>query len=614
MKKKLNIILSVAILTIPLVSCGEEENGCVHTFYEGICSQCGEKHANYEAAENSNPVEEDVHVHTYYEGVCSICDAVDSKYVPAEDRNPVDEQPPVVSNKHLILDAKGNYGGTLNRTKYGEGAPLNGLYDVENDEYYTVNDFYNMKSTDQRTIYTNFAPYQQTMQDSSGLACILMMLNYLGEDVSDYSEINLVKAYEQVNNATVYNNGTTPEGLANLVNSLNLGYSVTTDELDFSEAEGYEDYTDIFQPWVEQCVKDGKFVLLRYQAGNGYGWKLVIGYDNMGDYKWSYTTNYYTNMTGDDVVIFADPNDNYDHYQDGYVAARASNVGRWWFNMTNNGVINEIHEYVVIDPNIDVEFEFEAESKEPYQTVYDIHLPLNNPGEVRNNVSYGGMRDQQLYGIISTGDGLTNHTENPYYKINDFYNMGSEGSRVLLKNYTVLQQTMSSSCGVCAVNSVLKYYGNNDYSFFDMELAYTNLYDEHPGFSDVVRGGTTNINHKIALKEWGYTSHYYQAPAGGNAPFPTYRSFISFVKYNISNGRPIVIIASPKGGHFLTIIGYDSMGTDYIYDDVIIIADSSDYWDNYQDGYNIYNANQMYRQFTNGNSSVVQQALVIYKK
>lgn len=548
--------------------------------------------------------------------------AVQTTFTPSSTYDTRNEQ-----GKYLILNEDGTYGGSYNEALYGKGAPFNGEYDVENSDYYVRADYYNMKSNtyvskesgsknktlNERTIFPKFSSYQQTMQDSSGIACIMMVLNYLGEDVSEYSEIELLKKYEQLNQATVYNNGTTPEGLVNLVNSLNLGYTANATELDTSTAENYEGVTDIFQPWVEQCLKDGKFVLLRYQAGNGYGWKLVIGYDNMGDYRWSFAANYYKQMTGDDVIIFADPNDNYDHFQDGYVATRASNVGRWWYNMTNNGVINEKHEYVVIDPNIDVEFEFEVESKEPYQTVYDIHIPLNDEG-FNGGVKYGGSRDTVAYGYITTGDGVTNHTENPYYKINDFYNMGSEGSRVLLKNYTVLQQTMSSSCGVCAVNSVLKYYGNDDYSYFDMELAYTNLYDEHPGFSDVVRGGTTNVNHKIALKDWGYTSHYYQAPAGGNAPFPTYKSFVSFVKYNISNGRPIVLIASPKGGHFLTFIGYDSMGTDYIYDDVIIIADSSDYWDNYQDGYNIYNANQMYRQFTNGNSSVVQQALVIYKK
>lgn len=59
---------------------------------------------------------------------------------------------------------------------------------------------------------------------------------------------------------------------------------------------------------------------------------------------------------------------------------------------------------------------------------------------------------------------------------------------------------------------------------------------------------------------------------------------------NLINDRPIVNVISPSGGHYITIIGYDDMGTDYIYDDVLVIADSSDYWDGYQDGYNMYSA------------------------
>ena len=218
MKKKLSIILGVAAFVLPLISC--EKPKCIHTYYEGICSICGETDAKYVPAEDSNPIKEEACLHTYYDGVCSICGEVDTKYVPAEDRNPKPEPTPTVKGKHLILDEKGNYGGSLNRTKYGEGAPLNGLYDAENDEYYTVNDFYNMKSTDQRTIYTNFAPYQQTMQDSSGLATAVAILNYFGEDVTVYNELELLKRYESLNNTTVYGNGTTREGLVKLFTNL----------------------------------------------------------------------------------------------------------------------------------------------------------------------------------------------------------------------------------------------------------------------------------------------------------------------------------------------------------------------------------------------------------
>ena len=40
MKKKLSIILGVAAFVLPLISC--EKPMCIHTYYEGICSICGE--------------------------------------------------------------------------------------------------------------------------------------------------------------------------------------------------------------------------------------------------------------------------------------------------------------------------------------------------------------------------------------------------------------------------------------------------------------------------------------------------------------------------------------------------------------------------------------------
>ena len=75
----------------------------------------------------------------------------------------------------------------------------------------------------------------------------------------------------------------------------------------------------------------------------------------------------------------------------------------------------------------------------------------------------------------------------------------------------------------------------------------------------------------------------------------------------------MVTVISPSGAHYVTIIGYDDMGTSHIYDYVVIIADSGDTWDGYQDGYNVYSANQYYRQLLGGGSTHLYQCLVIYR-
>ena len=131
--------------------------------------------------------------------------------------------------KHLILDEDGNYGGSIDVNLYGEGAPLNGKYDVKNSEYYNINDYYNMPSTATRTIFPEFETYQQRMQNSSGIACSLMVLNYFGKDVKDtYNEVALVNKYEQINNTTVYGNDTTPQGLVNLLTDVGVDANVET--------------------------------------------------------------------------------------------------------------------------------------------------------------------------------------------------------------------------------------------------------------------------------------------------------------------------------------------------------------------------------------------------
>ena len=67
-------------------------------------------------------------------------------------------------------------------------------------------------------------------------------------------------------------------------------------------------------------------------------------------------------------------------------------------------------------------------------------------------------------------------------------------------------------------------------------------------------------------------------------------------------------------GHFIVVIGFDDMGTDYIYDDVIVTADPCDYWDGYQDGYNVFPATKFFRQHTNSKYNALQNYLVIDKK
>jgi hypothetical protein len=190
--------------------------------------------------------------------------------------------------------------------------------------------------------------------------------------------------------------------------------------------------------------------------------------------------------------------------------------------------------------------------------------------------------------------------------------MGSEGTRIMLPHYTILQQTMSSSCGICSVISVLKYYGMEG-DYYDLELEYLNHYENINADEGQVKGqGTSTVGNTLALAEWGYETEYGLALKGDTPKYATYEAYVAMISENLLEGRPIVCTTNFGSGHFLTIIGYDDMGTDYIYDDVIITADSSDYWDGYQDGYTLYSAYKYFKQHTNGSYSKLQQHIIIF--
>ncbi|MBO5866505.1 MAG: hypothetical protein J6Q55_00425, partial [Clostridia bacterium] len=252
--------------------------------------------------------------------------------------------------KHLIVDKDGNYGGSINEQLYGKGAPLNGEYDVKSSQYFTAPDYYNMPSTASRTIFTKFQPYQQRMKDSSGVACTLMLLNYFGEDVTNtYNEVALVNRYEQINQTTVYGNGTTAQGLVNLLTD--IGYEAETEEyMEYSAAT--DDKITDFNWWIETIINEGKFVLVRYRDDVNVGWHVIIGYDTMGT----------SSIPKDDVLIFADPYDVLDHYQDGYTSSGSGRFYRWWFDTieySEDGTPSQTRafENVIVTPKTPITFD-----------------------------------------------------------------------------------------------------------------------------------------------------------------------------------------------------------------------------------------------------------------
>jgi hypothetical protein len=66
--------------------------------------------------------------------------------------------------------------------------------------------------------------------------------------------------------------------------------------------------------------------------------------------------------------------------------------------------------------------------------------------------------------------------------------------------------------------------------------------------------------------------------------------FIDFLK----KGAPVIIGTNEWGGHWQTVIGYDTKDTETIEDDVLILADPYDRTDHCPDGYTVYPMENLY--------------------
>lgn len=174
-----------------------------------------------------------------------------------------------------------------------------------NSRYYVFNDYYNMQSDETLHILSHFETYQQTTEFTCGAACALMVLNWYG--AKRYHELAVSQLIE-----SHPTKGSTVENIADFFDLIgwNVEHHAST-ELKFDSLEGFEasviDYIDrgipIMVDWVDW-------------AGH---WQVIIGIDTCG-----------TDTPYDDVLIFADPYDITDHYQDGYYIFPLSRFYGMW--------------------------------------------------------------------------------------------------------------------------------------------------------------------------------------------------------------------------------------------------------------------------------------------
>lgn len=256
--------------------------------------------------------------------------------------------------------------------------------DNPNSRFYKHPDFFNLKNDEALTIIPNFKTMQQTTEWSCGNVTALMVLEHLGSN--RFSEMKL--AEEMQSHTDMDTEGAKPGSANNFgeygtdVSQLHTFFSINPDvkvvETSFvaeptpdmlyqpgdnvpeneignikrtfhanslySEENAEEtdkwvsDAKDsYFVKWLTSHLNAGRPIMVEWVDWDGH-WQAIIGYDNNG-----------TPSIGDDTLIFADPYDTSDHWQDGYYVYP---LERWFYMWHDRKVAPkpyQVQPYIIID-------------------------------------------------------------------------------------------------------------------------------------------------------------------------------------------------------------------------------------------------------------------------
>jgi hypothetical protein len=160
-----------------------------------------------------------------------------------------------------------------------------------------------------------------------------------------------------------------------------------------------------------------------------------------------------------------------------------------------------------------------------------------------------------------------------YYTGIDFDTLksGSNLTVIPLKSYR--QQVTNYSCGAVAAMTVMSYYGSLPTNTDADEIRVAHEISE-------------NVTEKTGLNPEQIAQWFRRN--GWNATWGTGGSK-AMLRKNLENGIPTMVEWMDWGGHWVVVTGYDTRGTETIWDDVIIFADSVDSHDDRVDGVTYFN-------------------------
>jgi len=178
-------------------------------------------------------------------------------------------------------------------------------------------------------------------------------------------------------------------------------------------------------------------------------------------------------------------------------------------------------------------------------------------------------------GTITYGPDTT-LPEPRYYTGIDFDTLKSNDHLTVIPLKSFRQQVTNYSCGAVAAMTVLSYYGKPASNTDAEEILIA--HEINPDVSD-----KTGVN-PAQLASWFNRN-------GWNATWKTGGSRQMLLD-NLKAGVPTIVEWIDWGGHWVVVVGYDTRGTENIWDDVILFADSVDCHDDRVDGITYANYGQ----------------------
>lgn len=229
----------------------------------------------------------------------------------------------------------------------------------------------------------------------------------------------------------------------------------------------------------------------------------------------------------------------------------------------------------------------------------------NHPGQRKDNdrtIPYPIGYDTTSAGASSYA-GSGDHECSPYFAHPDVYNLKSKGSLTILSHFKTYQQTTEITCGPAAALMVLYHYGNKNFDELGIAQIMQTGKDldgdnyDTPGEANERGEYGTSTDHMARFFQnlgWQVSSSLTASDPESGMTFADQEQFKDWVINNLKHNTPMMVEWIDWLGHWQVIIGYDTMGTEALGDDVIIFADPYDTSDHLQDGYYIFDAERFF--------------------